>query len=170
MIDCHTHELLGWHYHASAKRAQLRYGEINLEEARKYFQVAADQGHRYSQKEYGRMCYDGKGGDKNFEAARKYLRLCLESNKYNDAKANHCYAIMCARGEGGPKDRAKARENFKLAADDKYARSSVYANATAAANDYAFMCKNGLGGEVDLQEANKYFKLVKEKSNKSAVT
>jgi len=87
----------------------IYYKKENFEEARKYFEKVANNGHSEAQLLLGYMYYCGMGGDKNFEEARKYFEkvannghatydeiieaklylgvICYDNKEFDDAKS-----------------------------------------------------------------------------------
>ncbi len=129
--------------------AQILYNkgsEESLRKARKYFKLAADQGHVESQFNYAALCKNGQGGEKDLITAREYFKKAADQNH---PEAQYIYGLMCYDKEGEEKTLQEAREYFKKAADQNHPEAQYI---------YGAMCYDGKGGEKNFEEARKYFK------------
>jgi TPR repeat protein len=82
---------LGWMYETSRESGQQRvsisrkFREMSYKRAIYYYELAADQEHVGAQYSLGSMYFDGRGVEKNLEAARYYFELAAAQG-HSDAK------------------------------------------------------------------------------------
>ena len=123
-----------------------------LEEARRYYKLAAEKDYLPAQLSYASTCYMGEGGDEDLEEARKYFKLTADKD---EKVSQYNYAFMCQSAKGGSGDLEEARKYYKLAADNGF---------PAAQRNYALMCHYGKGGDRRLEEAREYYKLAADQN------
>jgi hypothetical protein len=82
---------------------------------REYLLENIDKGDKDTQYEYALMCYEGKGGGKDFFASRKYFKLAAQQGH---ARSQLKYAYMCLEGLAGDQNNFIFREYIKKSADN----------------------------------------------------
>jgi TPR repeat protein len=135
------------HYDLGLKYKTGRGVEPNDEEAVKYFQVAADQGHVTAQCKLGFMYLTGDGVERNYKEAVKYFQLAVVQGH---ATAQCNLGFMYQNGRGVAQSEANAIKYYRLSADQ--------GNATAQCN-LGFMYQNGRGIAQSEANAIKYYRL-----------
>jgi TPR repeat protein len=113
---------------------------------REFLVEKAGQGDKDAQYEYACMCYEGRGGAKDFFVAKEYFKLaagqgCTES-KFQ-------YALMCLDGLPEGKELFVARKCFKEVADQGYINAGY---------NYYLLCDLDLLETEELKEANEYLR------------
>jgi TPR repeat protein len=89
----------------------------NLEEAVKWFKLAADQGSVEAQVSYARLLYSGNGMIRDLQLAADYFeKAALQGN----AAAQYIIAAMYEDGDHTEVDRVRAYAWLRLAAEQKY--------------------------------------------------
>ncbi|MDP2092092.1 MAG: tetratricopeptide repeat protein, partial [Pseudohongiella sp.] len=86
----------------------------NFEEALRWYQEAARQGHRDSQYNLGVMYLNGLGAEANLTVALTWFSMAADSGS---ADAQYNAAVMYATGRGAERDLVKARDYFTMAAE-----------------------------------------------------
>jgi TPR repeat protein len=133
-----------------AYAVRLKRGDgirIDLSQAARYYQLAADQGHAEAQFNFAICLANGCGIDKNDGEAVRYYRLAAAQNH---AKAQFNLALCLERGEGVRRDLVESTQYYKLAADQNYA---------AAQFNYAICLDKGEGVGQNSNTATRYYKL-----------
>jgi TPR repeat protein len=136
-------QVLGEHY----------YKKHQIDEAWKFYELAAKQGYYLSQYNLGIMLYKGEGGVQDYVQAREYFKLAADQGS---ADAQYMLGTMLYNGEGGKKNHYLAREYFKLAADQGF---------TNALYSLGAMLYNGEGGEKNIIQAKKMLELAVKQSH-----
>ncbi|MCZ7658628.1 MAG: hypothetical protein M5U07_12610 [Xanthobacteraceae bacterium] len=139
----------------------IRYTEgrgvpVNLEEAARWFERAANQGLTPALYRLGSIYEKGQGVRKSLEAAR---RLYLAAAEKGNAKAMHNIAVLHAEGVEGKPDYRAAAQWFRKAAgfgvaDSQYNLGILYAR--------------GIGVEQNLAESYKWFALAAAQGDQDA--
>ena len=142
------------------------YRTRKLNEARKFYGLAADQGFADAQYNLGVMLYKGEGGDQNIIQAKKLadkaakkdhflapnlLKLILNDNTLN---ADTLFMLGCDLYD--EHNFSLAREKFKLAADQGHAKAQYMLGK---------MLYNGEGDEKDHPHAREYFTLAADQGH-----
>jgi uncharacterized protein len=119
---------------------------------REFFLERADQGDKDAQYGYACMCYEGKGGIRDYFSARKYFKFAADQNC---RLSQYRYAHMCFEGvAGGCLD---VEDGFILAR--KYYGQSADQGYKMAQFNYALMWFEGKGGLKDTRTAKGYYSL-----------
>jgi len=92
----------------------------SLKNAKKWFQLAAEQGHAKAQYNLGLIYGKGKGVEKNYSKAFKWLNLAADQG---NGKAQTNLGWMYEMGKGIPKDFKKAAYWYQLASDQGLAKA-----------------------------------------------
>jgi hypothetical protein len=116
----------------------------------------ADQGYRDAQYEYARMCYEGKGGSKDFFAARRFFKLAAGQDH---AKSQLKYAYMCLDGLAGDQSFLIFKSYLQKAANN---------GNSIAQYEYALMYYKGDLVEKDFTVSRKYYKLAADQGHREA--
>jgi TPR repeat protein len=77
----------------------------DFQEARVWFQMAAEQGHPTSQTKLGAMCYLGQGMPRDLQESVKWFRLAADQG---EPDAQDCMGGLYATGEGVAQDLVEA--------------------------------------------------------------
>jgi TPR repeat protein len=102
------------------KKASI-YELTDQVKARKYSKMGADQGDPRCLINYSFICYNGKGGGKDFFEARRCLKKAVDI--YKTSTLQRKYGEMCLKREGSPlhrslkRDLAEAKDYFEKAGD-----------------------------------------------------
>jgi localization factor PodJL len=143
-------------YEVATRLAEGRGVPANLEEAVRWFELAAERGLAPAQYRLGSLYEKGQGVRKDREKAR---RLYLAAASKGNAKAMHNLAVLYAEGIDGKPDYRAAAEWFRQAArhgvgDSQYNLGILYAR--------------GIGVEQDLAESYKWFALAAGQGDQEA--
>ena len=130
----------------------------NLDQALKFYELAAKQGYYLSQYNLGTMLYNGEGGIKNITHAREMFELAAEQN-YADAQYK-LGAMFYNNGEGSKKNITHARKMFELAAEQNHADAQYMLGV---------MFYKGEGGIKNIIQARKMFELAAERNHAAAL-
>jgi len=129
---------------------------IILEEAFRYWKLAADQGYANAQFNVAMMYHDGEGVQKNLPEAFRYSKLAADQG-YKDAQ--FIIGLMHHGAEGTPENIAEAFRYSKLAADQGH---------TLAQFKIGLMYYADQGTQKNLPEALRYFKLAADQDHAGA--
>jgi TPR repeat protein len=124
-----------------------------LEEALKWYKLAAEQGYARAQYNVGFYYSCGKGVAQDYQEALKWYKLAAEQGY---VKAQFSIGNAYAGGKGMPQDYKEALKWYTLAAEqgDANAQYSI-----------GLMYDNGKGMSQDYQEALKWYKLAAEQGH-----
>ncbi len=127
---------------------------INLEEAIKYFKLAADAGEPHAQVELASYYKEGIFFEKNLEKAFQYWKVVAENHHFYDVQVElaNCYE----NGIGTAVDLVEAFKYYK-----KIARKGGTREQFVVANWYY----NGVGVAKNLLKALKWYKIVANRQN-----
>jgi TPR repeat protein len=129
---------------------------VDLINAAKYYELAADQNHAEAQFNYAVCLHQGYGVAVDLIEAAKYYKLAADQNH---AKAQFNYAKCLHQGHGVPVDLVEAAKYYKLAADQNLAEAQF---------NYAVCLRHGDGVAVDLVTAAQYYKLAAHQNDAEA--
>jgi localization factor PodJL len=146
---------------AAAYEIGLRYAEgrgvaVNLTEAARWYERAADKGVAVAQFRYASMLEKGVGVKKDLAQARRYY---LAAAGKGTAKAMHNLAVLYAEGIDGKPDYAIAAQWFRKAAEHGIGDSQY---------NLAVLAARGLGTPKSLVDAYKWFALAAAQGDKEA--
>lgn len=148
-----------------------------LDDARRYFGMAAEQGHPGGRRGLGFMLLNGSGGDQDPERAIDLLTAAVADG---DGFAAYNLGVLFRKGDLVPVDESRARLMFQRAAelglgagaaalasglaDDgqhvqarEWNRRGADAGSIPAMFALACACRDGIGGPVDRVEAVRWF-------------
>lgn len=101
---------------ADALRDGYEYVDQDLETAREYYRIAAEDGDQHAQLYYGVFCKEGYGGPVDyFEAEDAFMQAARGMNDREAGRACFNLAVMNALGTGIPKDEATGAMYLKQA-------------------------------------------------------
>ena len=101
---------------ADALRDGYEYVDQDLETAREYYRIAAEDGDQHAQLYYGVFCKEGYGGPVDyFEAEDAFMQAARGKNDREAGRACFNLAVMNALGTGIPKDEATGAMYLKQA-------------------------------------------------------
>ncbi len=127
------------------------FGSVpNYEEAKRWFDMAADQGHPTAEYNLGNMYYFGRGVEKNYGTARYWYDLSAEKGL---PYALHNLGVLYRDGLGGIQDYEEAFGYFSKSASLSF-NDAFY--------NQALMMQEGKGVEQDGMLASRQFKLLLE--------
>lgn len=130
--------------------------EPNDGKAFKYFQLAADQGHRAAQYNVGLRYRYGRGVEPNDGEAFKYIQLAADQGLL---AAQYDLGAMYEDGRGLEQNDGNAFKYFQLAADQGH---------DVAQYNVGFMCRSGRGVEPNDGKAFNYFQLAADQGLRAA--
>ena len=143
-------------YEIATRFAEGRGVPANLDEAARWYEVAASKGLTPAQFRYASMLEKGQGVKKDLESARK---LYVAAAGKGHAKAMHNLAVLYAEGVDGKPDYAGAAQWFRKAAEHGVADSQYNLGVLAA---------RGLGMDRNVVESYKWFALAAAQGDKDA--
>ena len=159
--------------------------EVDNEEAKRYFKMAADKGNVQAMYNYGMML----SKEHRNEEAATYVKMAADEG---EASALNSYGVMLDTGEGVPFDKEESARYIKMAADQnlpkamynyalildngdgipenkeeaaKYYKMAADNGDIDAMYNYAMMLEDGEGVPVDIDEARKYYKMAADKGS-----
>ena len=95
----------------------------NKEEAVKWYNIAAQQGHAKAQYNLGNACYDeGEGVTQNKEEAVKWYNIAAQQGH---AEAQYNLGNAYSKGEGVTQNKEEAVKWYNIAAQQGHADSSI---------------------------------------------
>ncbi len=134
-------------YEVAVRFAEGRGVPVNLDEAARWYERAANKGVTLAQFRYASMLEKGLGVKKDLAAARRfYMAAAAKGN----SKAMHNLAVLYAEGIEGKPDYATAVQWFRKAAQRGIADSQY---------NLGVLCARGLGTAKSYAEAYKWFAL-----------
>ncbi len=98
---------------APEKKEEKKSPVMSYGEAQKWFERAANQGHKNAQYMLGLIFYQGRGVKKNYPKARVWFERAA---KQSHSEAQYMLGIIYYDGKGVPKDHVRAGEWFGKAA------------------------------------------------------
>jgi len=146
---------------AAAYAVALRYAEgrgvpVDMDEAARWFELAASKGLAPAQFRYASLLEKGVGVKKDLAQAR---RLYLAAAEKGNSKAMHNLAVLYAEGIDGKPDYATAVQWFRKAAQHGVADSQY---------NLGVLCARGLGTDKSFAEAYKWFALAAAQGDNEA--
>jgi localization factor PodJL len=143
-------------YEFGLRHAEGRGTPVNLEEAARWFERAAEQGIAPAQYRLGSFYEKGQGVKKDVEKARRLYTAAAEKG---NAKAMHNLAVLYAEGIDGKPDFKPSSYWFRKAAGHGVADSQY---------NLAILHARGLGVEQNLAESYKWFALAAQQGDQDA--
>ena len=143
-------------YEIAMRFSEGRGVPANLEEAARWYELAASKGLTPAQFRYASMLEKGQGVKKDLESARK---LYVAAAGKGHAKAMHNLAVLYAEGIDGKPDYASAAQWFRKAAEHGVADSQYNLGVLAA---------RGIGMDRNIAESYKWFALAAAQGDKDA--
>ncbi len=143
-------------YEVAMRFSEGRGVPANLEEAARWYEIAAGKGLTPAQFRYASMLEKGQGVKKDLEFARK---LYVAAAGKGHAKAMHNLAVLYAEGIDGKPDYASAAQWFRKAAEHGVADSQYNLGVLAA---------RGIGMDRNIAESYKWFALAAAQGDKDA--
>jgi localization factor PodJL len=143
-------------YELGARYAEGRGVPQNLEEAARWFGLAADIGFAPAQFRLGSLYEKGEGVRKDTQAAR---RLYLAAASKGHTKAMHNLAVLYAEGIDGKPDYKAASEWFRKAAGY---------GVTDSQYNLAILFARGIGLQANLGESYRWFALAAASGDRDA--
>ena len=146
---------------AAAYEVAMRYAEgrgvpVNMEEAARWYERAADKGLAPAQFRYASLLEKGQGVKKDLPQAR---RLYVAAAAKGNGKAMHNLAVLYAEGIDGKPDYNNAVQWFRKAALHGIADSQY---------NLGVLCARGLGTAKSYAEAYKWFALAAAQGDKES--
>jgi localization factor PodJL len=138
------------------RHAEGRGVPLNLEEAARWFERAADRGIVPAQYRLGSLYEKGQGVKKDLEKARRLYTAAAEKG---NAKAMHNLAVLHADGSDDKPDFKAASYWFRKAAERGVADSQY---------NLGILHARGLGAEQNLAESYKWFALAAQQGDQDA--
>lgn len=147
--------------------AQLEYVKMlessgkkeDLVEARKYLKLAAENGSSTAQEKYALWAEAGKGGDPNYQEARKYFKLVADKDK-NSLLSKERYAVLLEAGKGGDPDYKEALKYYELPAKK---------GSSLSQSRYGILLISGQGGHKNIEMGEKYLKKAADQGEYEAI-
>jgi len=143
-------------YEVATRFAEGRGVPANLDEAARWYELAASKGLTPAQFRYASMLEKGQGVKKDLESARK---LYVAAAGKGHAKAMHNLAVLYAEGIDGKPDYASAAQWFRKAAEHGVADSQY---------NLAVLAARGIGMDRNIVESYKWFALAAAQGDKDA--
>jgi len=143
-------------YEIATRFAEGRGVPANLDEAARWYELAASKGLTPAQFRYASMLEKGQGVKKDLESARK---LYVAAASKGHAKAMHNLAVLYAEGIDGKPDYASAAQWFRKAAEHGVPDSQYNLGVLAA---------RGIGMDRNVVESYKWFALAAAQGDKDA--
>jgi localization factor PodJL len=143
-------------YEVAVRFAEGRGVPVNLEEAARWYERAANKGLAPAQFRYASLLEKGQGVKKDLAQAR---RLYLAAAAKGNGKAMHNLAVLYAEGIEGKPDYGTAAQWFRKAAQRGIADSQY---------NLGVLCARGLGAERSFDEAYKWFALAAAQGDREA--
>ncbi len=143
-------------YEVAMRFSEGRGVPANLDEAARWYELAASKGLTPAQFRYASMLEKGQGVKKDLESARK---LYVAAAGKGHAKAMHNLAVLYAEGIDGKPDYANAAQWFRKAAEHGVADSQYNLGVLAA---------RGIGMDRNIAESYKWFALAAAQGDKDA--
>jgi localization factor PodJL len=143
-------------YEIATRFAEGRGVPANLDEAARWYELAASKGLTPAQFRYASMLEKGQGVKKDLESARKLYGAAAGKGH---AKAMHNLAVLYAEGVDGKPDYASAAQWFRKAAEHGVPDSQYNLGVLAA---------RGIGMDRNVVESYKWFALAAAQGDKDA--
>jgi localization factor PodJL len=135
-------------YEIASRYAEGRGVAVNMGEAAKWYEHAAERGLAPAQYRIGNLYEKGMGVERDLSKAKMWYRLAADQG---NANAMHNLGVLFAIGVDGAADNSSAAQWFQEAAD---------LGVTDSQFNLGILAAKGAGVPLDLIEAHKWFDIV----------